>query len=102
MDPANGNEALRETRLDVEEGADIVMVKPALPYLDLIHRVKRETGMPLAAYNVSGEYAMLKAAAAAGYLDERTAVLEALTCIRRAGADIVITYHAKEAARWLQ
>jgi len=102
MDPANGSEALREARLDVEEGADIVMVKPALPYLDLIRRVKDETAMPLAAYNVSGEYAMVKAAAAAGYLDERAAVLEALTGIRRAGADIVITYHAKDAARWLQ
>src|SRR5437660_827911 len=102
MDPANGDEAVRETRLDVEEGADIVMVKPALAYLDLIRRVKDETGMPLAAYNVSGEYAMLKAAAAAGYLDEHAAVLEALTSIRRAGADIVITYHAKEAARWLR
>jgi porphobilinogen synthase len=102
MDPGNGDEAVREARLDVEEGADIVMVKPALPYLDLIHRIKAETKMPLAAYNVSGEYSMLKTAAAAGYLDERTAVLEALTCIRRAGADIVITYHAKEAARWLQ
>jgi porphobilinogen synthase len=79
-----------------------VMVKPALPYLDVIRRVKDETGMPLAAYNVSGEYAMIKAAAAAGYLDERAAVLEALTSIRRAGADIVITYHAKDAARWLQ
>jgi porphobilinogen synthase len=86
----------------VEEGADIVMVKPALPYLDLIRRIKDETQMPLAAYNVSGEYAMVKAAAAAGYLDERATVLEALTGIRRAGADIVITYHAKEAARWLQ
>jgi porphobilinogen synthase len=102
MDPANGNEAVREARLDVEEGADIVMVKPALPYLDLIRRIKDETAMPLAAYNVSGEYAMVKAAAAAGYLDERATVLEALTGIRRAGADIVITYHAKEAARWLQ
>ena len=102
MDPGNGDEAVRETRLDVEEGADIVMVKPALPYLDLIRRVKTETQMPLAAYNVSGEYAMVKAAAAAGYLDERATVLETLTCIRRAGADIVITYHAKEAARWLQ
>jgi porphobilinogen synthase len=102
MDPANGQEAVREARLDVEEGADLLMVKPALPYLDLIRRVKDETGMPLAAYNVSGEYAMLKAAAAAGYLDERAAVLETLTAIRRAGADIVITYHAKEAARWLQ
>jgi porphobilinogen synthase len=102
MDPGNGDEAVREARLDVEEGADIVMVKPALPYLDLIHRIKADTQMPLAAYNVSGEYAMVKAAAAAGYLDERATVLEALTCIRRAGADIVITYHAKEAARWLQ
>jgi porphobilinogen synthase len=102
MDPANGGEAIREARLDVEEGADMLMVKPALPYLDLIRRVKDETGMPLAAYNVSGEYSMLKAAAAAGYLDERAAVLETLTSIRRAGADIIITYHAKEAARWLQ
>ncbi len=102
MDPGNGDEAVRETKLDVEEGADIVMVKPALPYLDLIHRIKADTQMPLAAYNVSGEYAMVKAAAAAGYLDERATVLETLTCIRRAGADIVITYHAKEAARWLQ
>jgi porphobilinogen synthase len=102
MDPANGDEAVREALLDVEEGADILMVKPALPYLDVIRRVKDATSMPLAAYNVSGEYAMLKAAVAAGYLDERAAVLEALTSIRRAGADIVITYHAKEAARWLQ
>ena len=102
MDPGNGDEAVRETRLDVEEGADIVMVKPALPYLDLIHRIKTDTQMPVAAYNVSGEYAMVKAAAAAGYLDERATVLETLTCIRRAGADIIITYHAKEAARWLQ
>jgi porphobilinogen synthase len=102
MDPANGEEAVREARLDTDEGADILMVKPALPYLDLIRRIKDETAMPLAAYNVSGEYSMLKAAAAAGYLDERAAVLEALTSIRRAGADIVITYHAKEAAQWLQ
>ncbi len=102
MDPANGDEAVRETLLDVQEGADIVMVKPALPYLDVIRRVKEATALPLAAYSVSGEYAMLKAAAAAGQLDERAAVLEALTSIRRAGADIVITYHAKEAARWLQ
>jgi porphobilinogen synthase len=102
MDPANGEEALREVRLDIEEGADLVMVKPALPYLDVIRRVKDQTGMPVAAYNVSGEYAMVKAAAAAGYLDERAAVLEALTSIRRAGADVVITYHAKDAARWLQ
>jgi porphobilinogen synthase len=102
MDPGNGGEAVRETRLDVDEGADIVMVKPALPYLDLIRRIKQETDMPLAAYNVSGEYAMVKAAAAAGHLDEKAAVLEILTAIRRAGADIVITYHAKDAARWLQ
>jgi porphobilinogen synthase len=102
MDPGNGDEALREVRLDVEEGADVVMVKPALPYLDVIRRVKDATRMPVAAYNVSGEYAMVKAAAAAGHLDERAAVLETLTAIRRAGADIVITYHAKDAARWLQ
>ncbi len=102
MDPANGDEALRETRLDVKEGADIVMVKPALPYLDVIRRIKDDTAMPLAAYNVSGEYSMLKAAIAAGYLEERAAVLETLTAIRRAGADIVITYHAKEAAQWLR
>ena len=102
MDPANADEALREVRLDVEEGADIVMVKPALPYLDVIRRVKDETRMPVAAYNVSGEYAMVKAAAAAGHVDERAVVLESLTSIRRAGADIVITYHAKDAAQWLQ
>ncbi len=102
MDPANGSEAVRESKLDVDEGADMLLVKPALPYLDVIRRVKDETEMPLAAYNVSGEYAMLKAAAAAGYLEERPAVLEALTAIRRAGADVIITYHAKDAARWLQ
>jgi porphobilinogen synthase len=101
MDPANGDEAVREALLDVQEGADIVMVKPALPYLDVIRRVKESTNLPVAAYNVSGEYAMIKAASAAGMLDERAAVLEALTSIRRAGADIVITYHAKDAARWL-
>jgi porphobilinogen synthase len=102
MDPANAGEAIREARLDMEEGADILMVKPALPYLDLIRRIKDDTGMPLAAYNVSGEYAMVKAAAAAGYLDERSTVLEALTGIRRAGADLVITYHAKDVAQWLR
>jgi porphobilinogen synthase len=102
MDPANGDEALREALLDVQEGADVVMVKPALPYLDVIRCVKDATRLPVAAYNVSGEYAMVKAAAAAGALDERTAVLEILTSIRRAGADIVITYHAKDAAQWLQ
>jgi porphobilinogen synthase len=102
MDPANGDEALREARLDVEEGADMLMVKPALPYLDLVRRIKDDTMLPLAAYHVSGEYAMLQAAIAAGYLDAQTAILETLTSIRRAGADIIITYHAKEAARWLQ
>jgi porphobilinogen synthase len=102
MDPANGGEAVREARLDAEEGADILMVKPALPYLDLIRRIKDATGLPLAAYNVSGEYAMVKAAAAQGYLDERAAVLEALTGIRRAGADLIITYHAKDVAEWLR
>ena len=102
MDPANAREALREAQLDVEEGADVIMVKPALPYLDVIRRIADATGLPVAAYNVSGEYAMVKAAAAAGWLDERAAVLETLTSIRRAGADIVISYHAKDAARWLQ
>jgi porphobilinogen synthase len=102
MDPANSREAMREARLDVEEGADIVMVKPALPYLDVVKAIRDQTDLPVAAYNVSGEYAMIKAAAAAGWLDERAAVLEALTGIRRAGADIVISYHAKDAARWLQ
>jgi porphobilinogen synthase len=102
MDPANSDEAVRESLLDLEEGADILMVKPALAYLDVIWRVKQATAAPLAAYHVSGEYAMIKAAVAAGMLDERRAVLEALTAIRRAGADIVITYHAKDASRWLQ
>jgi porphobilinogen synthase len=102
MDGANPDEAVREALLDRDEGADILMVKPALPYLDVVRRVKDATGMPVAAYNVSGEYAMLKAAAAAGHLDERAAALEALTSIRRAGADIVISYHAKDAAAWLQ
>jgi porphobilinogen synthase len=102
MDPANAREALREVALDAQEGADVVMVKPALPYLDVIRRVREATDLPLAAYNVSGEYAMLKAAAAQGLIDERAAVLEALTAIRRAGADIVITYHAKDAAGWLR
>jgi len=101
MDPANGREAVREALLDVEEGADMVMVKPALAYGDLIRAVKEATQLPVAAYNVSGEYAMVKAAAAAGYLDERATVLEVLTSLRRAGADVIITYHAKDAARWL-
>ncbi len=101
MDPPNSDEAIREVRSDIDEGADIVMVKPALPYLDVIRRAKEETRFPMAAYNVSGEYAMLKAAALNGWLDERKAVLEALTSIRRAGADLVLTYHAKDAAGWL-
>ena len=102
MDPANGDEAVREALLDAAEGADVVMVKPALAYLDVIRRVKDATRMPVAAYNVSGEYAMVKAGAAAGALDERAVVLETLTSIRRAGADIIISYHAKDAALWLQ
>ncbi len=101
MDPANGEEAVREALLDVQEGADMVMVKPALAYGDVIASVKRETRLPVAAYNVSGEYAMVKAAAAAGYVDERTTVLEILTSLRRAGADTIVSYHAKDAARWL-
>jgi len=99
MDPANVEEALREVALDVEEGADMVMVKPALPYLDVIHRVKERFGYPVAAYQVSGEYAMIKAAAANGWIDEARAVDETLTAIRRAGADVVITYFAKDVAR---
>jgi porphobilinogen synthase len=102
MDPANGAEAVREAELDLEEGADMLMVKPALPYLDIVRRVKEATGAPVAAYHVSGEYAMLKAAAQNGWLDERAAVLEALTSIRRAGADAILTYYAKEAAAWLR
>jgi porphobilinogen synthase len=101
MDPANTREALREARLDVEEGADMVMVKPALPYLDVIRAVREDLELPIAAYQVSGEYSMLKAAAANGWLDERQAALEALTAIRRAGADVIFTYYAKEAAGWL-
>jgi len=101
MDPGNSREAMREIEADIAEGADIVMVKPALPNLDLIARARERFDVPLAAYNVSGEYAMVKAAAAAGYLDEQRAILEILTGIARAGADIIITYHAKEVARWL-
>ena len=101
MDPANVLEAIRESKLDLDEGADMLMVKPALPYLDVVHRVKEATGAPLAAYHVSGEYSMLKAAAGAGWIDERAAALEALTSIRRAGADAIITYYAKDAANWL-
>jgi porphobilinogen synthase len=102
MDPANVDEALREVALDIEEGADVVMVKPALAYLDVIARVKHEFRYPTAAYHVSGEYAMLKAAAANGWIDERRAMMEILTSIRRAGADIIITYYARDAARLLR
>jgi porphobilinogen synthase len=102
MDPANGREALREVALDEDEGADMVMVKPALPYLDVLARVREATELPIAAYHVSGEYAMLEAAAARGWLDRRAAALEALTAIKRAGADVIVTYYAKDAARWLR
>jgi porphobilinogen synthase len=102
MDPANAAEAVREAELDLEEGADMLMVKPALPYLDVVRRVKEATGAPVAAYHVSGEYSMLKAAAANGWIDERAAVVETLTSVRRAGADTIVTYYAKEAAAWLR
>ncbi|HAP93261.1 MAG TPA: porphobilinogen synthase, partial [Desulfotomaculum sp.] len=102
MDYCNAREALREIRLDLEEGADIVMVKPALAYLDIIRQARDQFNCPLAAYNVSGEYAMVKAAAQRGWLVERAVVLETLTAIKRAGADVILTYHAKEAARWLR
>ena len=100
MDPANGREAIREVLLDLEEGADMVMVKPAMPYLDVLSEVRRATRAPIAAYQVSGEYAMIKAAAAAGWLDERAAALEALVAIRRAGADMVISYWAGDVVEW--
>ena len=102
MDPANGDEALHEVALDLEEGADMVMVKPGMPYLDIVHRVKREFGVPTFAYQVSGEYAMLKAAAANGWLDERACALEALLAFKRAGADAILTYFAVDAARWMR
>jgi porphobilinogen synthase len=102
MDPANSNEALLEVALDIEEGADIVMVKPALSYLDVIRRVKEDFGMPTAAYNVSGEYTMVKVAARKGYIDEERVVMEILTSMKRAGADMILTYHAKDVARWLE
>jgi porphobilinogen synthase len=102
MDPANGDEALREAALDVEEGADMVMVKPAVPYLDIVSRVKRELRVPTAAYHVSGEYSMLKAASANGWLDETRAMMETLIAIRRAGADVIVTYYARDAARLLR
>jgi porphobilinogen synthase len=102
MDPANAREALREVALDLEEGADIVMVKPALPYLDVIQRVRERFDVPVGAYNVSGEYSMVKAAARNGWIDEKRVVVEILTGIQRAGADIILTYHAKDAANWLR
>ena len=101
MDPANVREALRECELDVAEGADLLMVKPAMPNLDIIRAVRERFDLPVAAYNVSGEYAMVKAAAASGWMDERQAALESLTAIKRAGADVIVTYWAKDAARWL-
>ena len=102
MDPANVREAIREVALDIEEGADIVMVKPAMPYLDVIRRVREEFTVPVAAYNVSGEYSMVKAAAAKGWIEEKRVVLEILTGIQRAGAEIICTYHAKDVAGWLK
>ena len=102
MDPANAREALKEVELDLEEGADMIMVKPALPYLDIIKRVRDEFDVPIAAYDVSGEYAMVKAAAQKGWLDEQRVVMEILTGIQRAGAEIILTYHAKDAAKWLK
>jgi porphobilinogen synthase len=101
MDPANSDEALREVALDLAEGADIVMVKPGVPYLDIIRRIKERFGVPVSAYHVSGEYSMIKAAAMNGWVDERKIVLETLTCLRRAGADSILTYYAKDAAQWL-
>ena len=102
MDPANAREALREVALDLEEGADMIMVKPAMPYLDVIQRVREKFDVPVAAYNVSGEYAMVKAAVQRGWLDEKRVVLEILTGIQRAGAEMILTYHAKDVARWLK
>lgn len=102
MDPANGREALREIDLDIEEGADIVMVKPALPYLDIIAAARSRTLLPLAAYQVSGEYSMIKAAAKAGWLDESRAMMESLLSIKRAGADLILSYFAKDAVRQLR
>jgi porphobilinogen synthase len=102
MDPANAREALKEVELDLEEGADMVLVKPAMPYLDIIRRVRDAFDVPVGAYNVSGEYAMVKAASQKGWLDEKRVVLEILTGIQRAGADIILTYHAKDVARWLK
>lgn len=102
MDPGNSREALKEVELDLLEGADMVMVKPALSYMDIIWRIKEMTNLPVAAYNVSGEYSMVKAAALNGWIDEQKVTLETLTSFKRAGADLILTYHAKDAARWLQ
>jgi porphobilinogen synthase len=102
MDPANAREAMKEIELDIAEGADMLMVKPALAYMDVIYRVKEATNLPVAAYNVSGEYAMVKAAALNGWIDEERVVMETLIGFKRAGADLILTYHAKDAARWLQ
>ncbi len=102
MDPGNGREALKEIALDIAEGADMLMVKPALAYMDIIWRVKEATNLPVAAYNVSGEYAMVKAAALNGWIDEERVVMETLTGFKRAGTDLILTYHAKDAARWLK
>ena len=102
MDPANGREALKEVALDMDEGADIIMIKPAMTYLDVVRQTRDMIDRPVAVYNVSGEYAMVKAAAANGWIDERRIVLESLTSMKRAGADIIITYHAIDAARWLR
>jgi porphobilinogen synthase len=101
MDPANSREAMYEVELDVNEGADIIMVKPALSYLDIIHKVKTQVNLPVAAYNVSGEFSMVKAAAKLGWIDEQKVAMEILTSIKRAGADLILTYYAKDAARWL-
>merc|ERR1711871_866055 len=101
QDPANGREAIVEAHLDVSEGADMLMVKPGMPYLDVIHRLRQETNMPIAAYHVSGEYAMLKAAAEKGWLDEKKVAMETLTCFRRAGADVILTYYARQVAQWM-
>ena len=102
MDPANADEALREVELDLQEGADMIMVKPGMPYLDIVRRVKVEFGVPTFAYQVSGEYAMLKAASMNGWLDEKSVVLESLLAFKRAGSDAILTYYAKTVARWLQ
>ncbi|HLI52146.1 MAG TPA: porphobilinogen synthase, partial [Thermomicrobiaceae bacterium] len=102
MDPGNRREAFREVAADIDEGADAIIVKPALPYLDIVAGARERFDVPIAAYNVSGEYAMVKAAAMQGWIDERRVVLEALTSIKRAGADMIITYHAKDAVRWLE